>query len=435
METGRLSVNLSPPQEKFNLTAYNVGTLNMPKTADLEEAKLPATDVAIREARSLANQVTLNQLTSMVSNDSAADISEVLRREATAYSRLVDELAVSFGTASNDKTSDGDTQPSVATGLLDLPVDGSVKVIRSLDRSVLDLAHANQEYEESPSHVPNEMAATLNQVIRGGKILFQLHHTFVIDIGPSHVVKVALSLDPDHIDNTRYLATHVPELPIPHCLGVLRSDQRTYLFMSRALGTTLESVWPELSTTQKTSVQEQLNSVFRVLRAQAAEDFESGVRLGSFVSGLCKDIRRAHRTSSGTLRTEAQFNDFLLQHPNKTVTPWVKMIRCSMKDDHRIVMTHGDLHPRNIMVNLEANGSPPIQGEVMQTEKMVVRVSSIIDWEAAGWYPESWEFVKAVSMIDTRGPLSDWINFLPYDAIGYFPMEFSIDRLLDQWLG
>ena len=62
-------------------------------------------------------------------------------------------------------------------------------------------------------------------------------------------------------------------------------------------------------------------------------------------------------------------------------------------------------------------------------------MSSIIDWEAAGWYPESWEFVKAVSMIDTRGPLSDWIDFLPTDAIGYFPIEFSIDRLLDQWLG
>lgn len=407
----------------------------MPKTANLEELKLPTTHVAIREARSLANQATLSQLTSMVSNDSAADISGVLRREATAYPRLVDELAVAFGSASNEETSNGDTHPSVATGLLDLPVDGSVKVIHSLDQSVLGLAHAAQEYEKSPSHVPEDMAATLNQVIRGGKILFQLHHTFVISIGPSHVVKVALSLDPDHVDNTQYLATHVPELPIPHCLGVLRSGQRTYLFMSRAPGTTLESIWPELSTTQKISVQEQLNSLFRLLRTQAADDSESDVRLGGFVSGLCKDIRRAHRISSGTLHTEAEFNDFLLQHPNKTVTPWVKMIRCSMKDDHRIVRTHGDLHPRNIMVNLETHESPPMQGEVIQTEMKVIRVSSIIDWEAAGWYPESWEFVKAVSMIDTRGPLSDWIEFLPYDAIGYFPMEFSIDRLLDQWLG
>ena len=64
----------------------------MPKAADIEELKLPATHVAVREAGSLTNQATLGQLTSMVSNDPAADISEVLRREATSSPSLVDEL-------------------------------------------------------------------------------------------------------------------------------------------------------------------------------------------------------------------------------------------------------------------------------------------------------------------------------------------------------
>ncbi|KAI4665178.1 uncharacterized protein J4E88_010626 [Alternaria novae-zelandiae] len=407
----------------------------MPHAADSEDPKLTATHVAVREARSLANEATLSQLTSMVSHDPAADISEVLKRESTAYPRLVDELAEAFNSSPVDESHNDDHQPSVATGLLDLLVDGSVKVTHSLDQSVLNLVHPASECDEVLNHIPKEMAAAFNQLIRGGKILFQLHDTFVIELGPSHVVKVAQSLDPDHIDNIQYVATHVPKLPIPHCLGVLRSDQRTCLFMSRATGTTLESVWPDLSTTQKTSVQEQLNSLFRLLRTPTAEDSGSGVRLGSFTSGLCKDLRRNQRISSAPLRTEAEFNDFLLQHPNKTVTPCVEMLRSSMKDDHRIVMTHGDLHPRNNMVILEVSQAIPVQVEVMHTEHKVVRVSSIIDWEAAGWYPESWEFVKAVSMIDPRGPLSDWIDFLPTDAIGYFPMEFSIDRLLDQWLG
>ncbi|CAE7179880.1 Aminoglycoside 3'-phosphotransferase choline kinase domain protein [Pyrenophora teres f. teres] len=195
----------------------------------------------------------------MVSNDSAADTSEVLKREATAYPRLVNELAVEFGSALNDKISNGNTPPSVAAGLLDLLVDGSVKVIGCLGQSVLDLAHATQEYEEFLSHVPKEMTTTLNQAIRGEKTLFKLHDTFVIDIRSSYVVKVALSLNLDYIGNTQYLATHIPELLIP---------QRTHLFMSRALDTTLESRWPELSTTQKTSVQEQLNALFRVLRVK-----------------------------------------------------------------------------------------------------------------------------------------------------------------------
>ncbi|KAI4677817.1 hypothetical protein J4E81_010747 [Alternaria sp. BMP 2799] len=300
----------------------------MPHAANSDDPTLTATHVAVREARSLANEATLSQLTSMVSHDSAADISEVLKREATAYPRLVNELAVAFNSSPINETHNKDHQPSVATGLLDLPVDGTVEVTHSLDQSVLGLSHAIAECDKVLSHIPKEMAAAFNQLIRGGKILFQLHETFVVEIGPSHVVKVALSLDPDHIDNIQYVATHVPELPIPDCLGVLRN----------------------LSATQKTSVQEQLNSLFQHLRTPTAEDSGSG-------------------------------------------------------------------------------------GEVMHTEHKVVRVSAIIDWEAAGWYPESWEFVKAVSMIDPCGPLSDWIDFLPTDAIGYFPMEFSIDRLLDQWLG
>jgi hypothetical protein len=403
--------------------------------ADSEDPRLPATHVAVQEARSLANEATFSQLTSMVNHDSAADISEFLKREAIAYPRLVDELTVALSSSPVGETPSQDHQPSVATGLLDLPVDGSIKVPHSLDRSVLDLIHATSDCEELPSHIPKEMATALNQAIRGGKILFQLHDTFVIEIGPSHVVKAAQSLDPDHIHNIQYITTHVPELPIPHCLGVLLNDQRTYLFMSRAAGTTLESVWSDLSVTQKTSVQEQLNCLFRLLRTPTAEDSGFDGRLGSFASGLCKDLRRIQRISSTTLRNEAQFNDFLFQHPKKTVTHLVNMLRSSMKDDHRIVMTHGDLHPRNIMVTLKASQPIPTQAEVVRAEDTIVRVSSIIDWEAAGWYPESWEFVKAVSMVDPRGPLSDWIDFLPIDAIGYFPMEFSIDRLLDQWLG
>jgi len=314
-------------------------------------------------------------------------------------------------------------------------MDGSVKIIHPLGQPILDLVHATQEYEKSLGYVSEETTVKLNSVIRSGEILLQLHHTFVIGIGPSHVVKITLSLDYDHIDNTQYLTTYVPKLPIPHCLGTLCSGRRTYLFMSRAPGSTLESIWSELSTKQKISVQEQLNRIFQHLRAQSSVNSESHLCLGSFVSGVCKDVRSVQRVSSGKIRTEADFNDFLIHDPNKTVTPWVKMIRSFMKDDHRIVMTHGDLHPRNIMVTLEANESHTVHGDMLKTSEKDILVSSIIDWETAGWYPESWEYVKALNNIDVRGPLRDWVDFLPTDAIGSFPMEFSVDHLLDAWLG
>ncbi|KAF1916629.1 hypothetical protein BDU57DRAFT_587570 [Ampelomyces quisqualis] len=348
----------------------------MPETEITKERRRPAQYNAVREARSLANEVTLKQLTSLVKHDPASDIADFLKREATSYPLLVEELTASLGS----------TDPIVEPAL--------------------------------------------NQTMRRGEILFELHQTFVIALGPEHAVKVTFDLDSDHVDNTEYLTTHLPDLPIPRCLGTINCGKRTYMFMSRAPGTTLESVWPELSKSQKMSIQTQLNDIFRLLRAQSYPALKADIRLGSFKSGICKDTRRVRRFSSKTLRTEAEFNDFLFCAPNRTVRPWIRDIRACMKEDHRMVMTHGDLHPRNIMVTMETNESLGI-GE---TQEKVVMVSSIIDWETAGWYPESWEYVKAVSMADLRGPLRDWKNFLPTDAIGSYITEYSLDSLLDQWL-
>ncbi|SJL02453.1 uncharacterized protein ARMOST_05780 [Armillaria ostoyae] len=54
-----------------------------------------------------------------------------------------------------------------------------------------------------------------------------------------------------------------------------------------------------------------------------------------------------------------------------------------MREDHRIVLTHGDFHPRNIIVTDEPDG--------------VTTISGIIDWEMARLYPERWEILKAMN--------------------------------------
>ena len=50
---------------------------------------------------------------------------------------------------------------------------------------------------------------------------------------------------------------------------------------------------------------------------------------------------------------------------------------------NEIVFTHGDLDPRNILVE---------EGHV----------TGIVDWEQSGWYPGYWEYVKAMwGCVDT----------------------------------
>jgi thiamine kinase-like enzyme len=47
-------------------------------------------------------------------------------------------------------------------------------------------------------------------------------------------------------------------------------------------------------------------------------------------------------------------------------------------DNHRVVFTHADLQPKNILVDA-ING----------------RLIGVIDWEMAGWWPAYWEYRKA----------------------------------------
>jgi hypothetical protein len=59
-------------------------------------------------------------------------------------------------------------------------------------------------------------------------------------------------------------------------------------------------------------------------------------------------------------------------------------------DNHKIVFTHADFSPRNIL----------IEGG---------RVTAILDWEYAGWYPEHKEYIQAFRYVR---PMPDGPEYL-----------------------
>lgn len=75
---------------------------------------------------------------------------------------------------------------------------------------------------------------------------------------------------------------------------------------------------------------------------------------------------------------------------------------------HGIVFTHGDLRPDNIIVK---NG----------------RVTAIIDWEMAGWYPEYWEFAKALHL---EVFADDWVSHLLDVLTPYYCEQLVHARLM-----
>ena len=400
---------------------------------------VPSELAEIKKAHELANTITLTRLTSKVKQNPAIDLSDLLKQQATTYPQLRDILAQEahrrLTTRSpKEEPPNKDSSTSSPAELHGLLIHSAVEITHSLDQRILAHAGIQSSGSESPSTDIDTLTTGLNQALQTSKLLWNLHSSFLLSLGRYEVVKTSTSLDPNGTTNLQHINTQVPEIPTPSFLGSLASGQRTYCFMTRANGVTLESVWPSLTIANKISVQSQLNTIFRILRAEPADPQQDGreaQRIGSFASGTCKDTRRSQRTATVPIRTEAGFNDFLCHEPNRTATPWISMIRPAMGERHRMVRTHGDLHPRNIMVEWEEDDA----SKDHETTEKRIRVTSLLDWEMGGWYPEYWEFVKALSTVNFRGPMGDWVEYLPTEAIRMWPVDYAVDSLLSRWLG
>jgi len=74
-----------------------------------------------------------------------------------------------------------------------------------------------------------------------------------------------------------------------------------------------------------------------------------------------------------------------------------------LPDTGNIYLTHGDLHRGNIIVS----GTPGAR-----------KIVAVVDWEQAGWYPEYWEYCKALiaEPYDQEWRAANWVDlaFLSY---------------------
>lgn len=246
------------------------------------------------------------------------------------------------------------------------------------------------------------------------KPIWELAGCAVIRISEDIVVKLGGNQIVDEHAVLQFVEEHFPAIPAPCALGMVVIGSTYFFFMTLVAGDTLEKRWPTLPGDQKTHIRSALDSVLLTLRAL---ECPSGAPLGSPVGKrLCQDVRRHVRVSATSIYSEAQFNDFLLDKPSSRVAPGFKSwLRSMLRDDRRIVFTHGDFHPRNIMVVDGPDGS--------------IELSGILDWESSGFYPEYWEQLKA---LNTRSPqdTDDWWDHLPLSILGY-DCEVILDRVIE----
>jgi len=274
----------------------------------------------------------------------------------------------------------------------------------------------NETTKDLPSAEDPEdlvMISRIDALIKRGKQLYASGGRTVTQITSDIVVKTGERLDLNEMTTLEHIHRASKSFPSPRPLGSVLYNGVTYFFMTLVEGTSLQELWPSLRADQKIAARDQLSTILLDLRNLPLPS----TQIGGGIPTRCKDVRRSIRSSSGPVYNEDDFNDFLLS----TIIPRVAQTyqdfirtKC-LHSRHRIVMTHGDLHPRNIMAALH-DGHVEIKG--------------IVDWEAAGAYPEYWEYVKSLNTMSSVDE-EDWCHYLPVEGMGEHCKEWAVDMVLE----
>ncbi|OAA37005.1 Protein kinase-like domain protein [Metarhizium rileyi] len=191
-----------------------------------------------------------------------------------------------------------------------------------------------------------------------------------------------------------YLQEHLPDFPAPRPHGLVRLGAHCLLFTSFIPGVNLEKAWTLLDHSQKHDIAGQIGTLLFDMRSIPVP---KNTLLGDVESGRCRDLRRSQRISKEPITSVSKFEDFIFSG-SETATPlYINMLRELMPETKKIVFTHGDIRPANIMVKQNNNGT--------------WTVVAIIDWESSGFYPEYWEAVKATNLLSPREQV-DWYHKL-----------------------
>ncbi|MCJ1255043.1 hypothetical protein MMC24_002859 [Lignoscripta atroalba] len=198
-------------------------------------------------------------------------------------------------------------------------------------------------------------------------------------------------------------------VPVPRIITAFQVKGGTcYILRTRCPGVPLCNVFGTLSMKERTNVLLQLRGFMDELRALKPPN---PGQVGSTDYAPLHDDR-IHNAPCGPFESVAQFHTFIrggVEYPTGHEESDM-MIRAQNCGSYSIKFTHGDLSFRNI---LYMNG----------------KITGILDWESAGWFPDYWEYAMAWDSFwdnpDLRGDIDTFLEPFP----GEFKMEQTRRRL------
>lgn len=220
-----------------------------------------------------------------------------------------------------------------------------------------------EEIQAAKDLCPNNM---------GGCKILEINASTVLKVGPTVQMGEAEAL---------CLLKKRTSVPVPDLFNAYTIGEFGFILMSKIPGLSLERCWKTLTRDAKVSIVQQLGGFIHEWRQI------EGPLFGSIDGGPCEDVLFQHSWDAkprryGPFSTREEFNQGVVEalrysRPNGKLTardePLAERILASSSQDDRKVLTHGDLHQSNIMVN----------GDV---------VTGIIDWGAAGYSTSAREY-------------------------------------------
>ncbi|OSD00301.1 hypothetical protein PYCCODRAFT_1446288 [Trametes coccinea BRFM310] len=182
------------------------------------------------------------------------------------------------------------------------------------------------------------------------------------------------------------------------------SRPQAYLVMTRLPGAPIALCEDILSDDDCRHIAAQLKDYLAQLRA-IPKKVNPDMAICNTLGEACSEPRIRDWQSIGPFRDEAAFSA-MMRFPDDPA-----------RRGHRIVFTHADLNARNILIDraVHADG------------RHGWGVSGIVDWETAGFYPEYWDYTKA--MFEGFRWTWRYVNMVKdvFSALGDYSQELNVE--------
>ncbi|KAB8257980.1 kinase-like domain-containing protein [Aspergillus pseudonomiae] len=242
----------------------------------------------------------------------------------------------------------------------------------------------------------------------------------VVRVKEHFAVKFGNGIPLSEAENMRFLSAN-SKVPVPKVYKAFVDPEtnRTYIVMEYVHGDNLQKLLPSLTPSQKTIICKLIKDAMIDLRNIPPPDYLGTMNRQPYHDGVFW-TKEQNPLISGPFASQKEMNRGILEKLRQTESPQYIRLLQTMVDStlhgHRTVFTHGDLQPKNIMVQeaeSHGGGSPKLK-------------ITIIDWEIAGWYPEYWDFCNATISCRFK---PDWLALIP-DILDEYPVEYLMMQVV-----